>query len=289
MILTPELRARLERLSIVTRRRVSAQWSGRHSSRHKGESLDFADYREYVPGDDFRRIDHNLWARLGVLLIRQFEAEEEMPLKVVIDTSRSMSFYGKFEVAQVLAGMLSYMGLAGGDRVQLFAVPGDEGRSLQIGPVGRHLSQWPRLEAWLEGLEPTEAGSLASAVRRLSGEGTVRGSLILVSDLLTPDWQPALDGLAVGSGGVVLHVLGREEMEPDLAGDLHLTDSERGGELAVSTSEDTMRRYRDALERFALEAQGRARRSGLDYVLVPALPGAADQVLSALARAEAVR
>ena len=81
-----------------------AQWSGRHSSRHKGESLDFADYREYVPGDDFRRIDHNLWARLGVLLVRQFEAEEELPLKVVIDTSASMGFYGKLETARTLAG-----------------------------------------------------------------------------------------------------------------------------------------------------------------------------------------
>ena len=73
MLLEAELRGRLERLSLRSRRRVMAQWSGRHSSRHKGESLDFADYREYVPGDDFRRIDHNLWARLGVLLVRQFE------------------------------------------------------------------------------------------------------------------------------------------------------------------------------------------------------------------------
>jgi uncharacterized protein (DUF58 family) len=289
MILTPELRARLERLSVQSRRRVSAQWAGRHSSRHKGESLDFADYREYVPGDDFRRIDHNLWARLGVLLVRQFEAEEELPLKVVLDTSKSMSFFSKFEVARVLAAMLAYLGLAGGDRVQLFAVPGDEGHAVRLGPVGRHLSQWPRLELWLESLQPTGSGSLSSAVRRLSGEGTVRGSLILVSDLLTPDWQPALDGLAVGSGGVVLHVLGQEELSPDLAGDLRLADSESGGELEVSTSEDTMHRYREALERFALEASGRARRSGLDYVLVPALPGAPDQVLAALARAEAVR
>lgn len=289
MILTPELRARLERLSVQSRRRVSAQWAGRHSSRHKGESLDFADYREYVPGDDFRRIDHNLWARLGVLLVRQFEAEEELPLKVVLDTSKSMSFFSKFEVARVLAAMLAYLGLAGGDRVQLFAVPGDEGNAVRLGPVGRHLSQWPRLELWLESLQPTGRGSLASAVRRLSGEGTVRGSLILVSDLLTPDWQPALDGPAVGSGGVVLHVLGQEELSPDLAGDLRLADSESGGELEVSTSEDTMHRYREALERFALEASGRARRSGLDYVLVPALPGAPDQVLAALARAEAVR
>ena len=107
MLLDAELRGRLERLSLQSRRRVTAQWSGRHSSRHKGESLDFADYREYVPGDDFRRIDHNLWARLGVLLVRQFEAEEELPLKVVVDTSASMGFYRKLETAQRLAAMMS--------------------------------------------------------------------------------------------------------------------------------------------------------------------------------------
>jgi uncharacterized protein (DUF58 family) len=288
VILTPELRARLERLTIVSRRRVTAQWAGRHSSRHKGESLDFADYREYVPGDDFRRIDHNLWARLGVLLVRQFEAEEELPLRIVIDTSRSMGFYAKFDVARVLAGMITYLGLAGGDRVQLVSIPGSQGRGLTLGPAARHLSQWPRLERWLEELEPEGGGALAPALRRLAGEGPIRGSLVVVSDLLTDDWRPALDGLAVSTGGVVLHVLGREELDPELAGDLRLADAETGREQPVSTSEETMRRYREGLESFASEAAGRARRSGLDYVLVPALPQAPEQVLAALARAETV-
>jgi uncharacterized protein (DUF58 family) len=289
MLLSAELRGLLERLSIITRRRVISQWAGRHSSRHKGESLDFADYREYVPGDDFRRIDHNLWARLGVLLVRQFEAEEELPFKVVVDSSASMGFYRKLEVARLLAGMMAYLGLAGGDRVQLMAIPGDGERSVQLGPAGRHLSRWPQLESWLEALSAGGTAPLAPAVRRLAGEGPNRGSIVLISDLLTPDWQTALDGLGLGAGGVVLHVLGAEELDPELAGDLRLADAESGRELAVSTSEETMRRYRAALESFASEAAGRSRRAGLDYVLVPAVEGAAEQVLGALARAEAVK
>ncbi|MGH8874862.1 MAG: DUF58 domain-containing protein, partial [Acidimicrobiia bacterium] len=87
MLLSADLRERLERLALRSRFRVRGQWSGRHTSVRKGESLDFADYREYVPGDDFRRIDHHLWARLGVLLVRRFEAEEELPVKVAVDTS----------------------------------------------------------------------------------------------------------------------------------------------------------------------------------------------------------
>lgn len=287
MLLSAELRGRLERLSLVTRRRVIAQWSGRHASRHKGESLDFADYRPYVPGDDFRRIDHNLWARLGVLLVRQFEAEEELPIRVVIDASASMGFYRKLEVGKVLAAMVAYLGLAAGDRVQLVMLGGGP-KAVTIGPAGRHLSRWPLLESWLEDLAPSGGGELAPALRRLAGEGPNRGALIIVSDLMSPDFGPALDGLGLGAGGVVLHVLGEEELDPGLAGDLRLADAETQNEVAVSTSEDTMRRYRKALEDFASEAAGRARRAGLDYVLVPATDDAADQVLAALARAESV-
>jgi uncharacterized protein (DUF58 family) len=224
-----------------------------------------------------------------VLLVRQFEAEEELPLKVVLDVSKSMEFYGKTEIGKVLAGMIAYLGLAGGDRIQLFAVGGAGSRSLQAGPVGRHLARWPQLESWIEQLAPGGGGELAPALRQLVGEGTTRGALVLVSDLLSPDFGKALDGLGVGSGGIVLHVLGQEELDPSLAGDLRLADSESGGEVEVSTSEDAMRRYRQALESFATEAAARARRAGLDYVLVPATTDAPMQVLGALARTEALR
>ena len=100
-----------------------------------GESLDFADYREYHPGDDFRRIDYNLWARLGVVLIRLFEAEDEMPLQVVVDNSASMGFGDKFPTAQRLAAMVAYLGLASGERVRLATVPGS-GPAVVAGPVG---------------------------------------------------------------------------------------------------------------------------------------------------------
>ena len=103
MLLTPELRGRLDRLSLATRGRVQALWAGGHASVRLGESLDFADYRPYVPGDDFRKIDHNLWARLGQVLVRQYEAEEELPLRLVLDASASMSLYDKHPTALELA------------------------------------------------------------------------------------------------------------------------------------------------------------------------------------------
>lgn len=286
MLLEPRLRARLERLALSVRGRVTAQWAGRHSSTRLGESLDFADYRPYQPGDDYRRIDHNLRARLGVVMVRQYEAEQELPIEVVADLSGSMGMYGKADVARRLAGMVAYMGLAAGDRVGLWSIPGEGGRSEVQGPGGRHLSAWPRLEAWLEQRPVAGAATLRNIGRRLAGSG---GSVVLVSDLMMEEWSEVVDGLAATAGGLVLHLLAPEELDPSLAGDLDLIDVESGARVPVSTSEEVMRRYRRAVEEFAVDAARRARRAGLDYLLVEASPGAEERALQGLASREIVR
>lgn len=286
MLLEPRFRARLERLSLGVHGRVRAQWAGRHSSSRLGESLDFADYRPYQPGDDYRRIDHNLRARLGVLMIRQFEAEQELPIEVVLDLTGSMGLHGKDESARRLAAMVAYMGLAAGDRVRVWAVPGDGGRSEIMGPSGRHLSAWPRIEAWLEQRPVSGSGTLRNAGRRLAGSG---GSVVLVSDLLMEEWAEVVDGLAPTAGGLVLHLLAPEELDPSLAGDLDLVDVESGLRVPVSTTEDVLAQYRRAVETFATDAARRSRRAGLDYLLVESGPGAEERALEGLARREVVR
>ncbi len=287
MLLDRTLRARIERLSFTARRRVRARWAGRHPSYRKGESLDFADYREYTPGDDYRRIDHALWARLGTPLVREFEAEEELPLDVVVDLTQSMTFGQKAHTARVLTGLVTYLALSGGDRVRLHALGGPDPAKWATGPGGRHLSAWPRLETWLETRPEGGTGLLEPPIRAFAA-GPVRGSVVVVSDLLTDDWERALDGLAGTGGGVVLHVLSPAELSPDLAGDLELVDSETGRTVAVSMSEQAAETYRARVERFAVDAAARARRAGCDYVLVPAGPDAADATLAALAAAEVI-
>lgn len=288
MLLSAELRARLERLSLVSRKRVRASFGGRHASTHKGESLDFADYRPYVVGDDYRRIDHNLHARLGQLVVRQFEAEEELAVRVIVDTSASMGMYAKHEMAVTIAGMVSYLALAGGDRVSLYALPGKD-RPLAIGPAGRHLSQWPLLERWLESLSAGGTVPMDGVLRTLVGSSTNRGATVLVSDLLDPAWERTLDGAGLGAGGLILHLLASSEITPELVGDLMLVDVEHGTRTPVSTSEDTVRAYRVALEEFVTGVAGRARRAGLDYLLVPTTPDAPERVLAALASTGAIR
>lgn len=283
MLLEPDLRAGLERLALRSRGRLRGVWGGRHRSVRRGESLDFADYRPYTPGDDFRRIDYNTWARLGVVLVRLFEAEDEMPLRVLLDASSSMRFGNKFAVAQRLAGVITYLGLAGGDGIRLGLVPGRQPGSIP-GPNGRHLSSWARLEAWLEDLEPGGGTDLAGGARYAVGQVATRGPAVLISDLQAPSWEQALDLLGAGPGGLVLHVLSAAELEPELTGDLTLVDSETGQEIPVSLNPEAVAAYRRRVEAFLQEAKGRARRNGLEYLLVEAVPGAHRELAGQLVR-----
>ena len=288
MLLEPALRSRLERLVLSQRTRLRGLWAGRHRSVRLGESLDFADYREYHPGDDFRRIDYNLWARLGVVLVRLFEAEDEMPLQIVVDTSASMDFGAKFPTAQRLAAMIAYLGLASGERVRLVTVPAADRPYLQ-GPWARHTSSWPRVERWIEALEPEGGTDLPAAARLMAAPGAHRGPVVLVSDLLAPGWDTAIDLLGAVGGGVVLHVLAPEELEPELTGDLTLRDVETRAEVAVSVSEQAAARYRQRAGEFLERASARSRRAGMTYLTVPAVDGALDAALRDLVSAGTVR
>lgn len=278
MLLDATQRSRLERLALHGKRRLRGVWSGRHRSMRLGESLDFADYREYFPGDDFRRIDYNLWARLGVVLIRLFEAEDEMPLSVLVDTSASMGFGAKFRTMQRLAAMVAYLALASGERVRLVTVPA-AGRPSLSGPWGRHVAAWPRLEEWLEALTPGGGTDLPAAARLMVAPGAHRGPVVLISDLLTADWGTAVDLLGAIGGGVVLHVLDPSELDPEVTGDVTLRDVETGREVQVSLSDAALDRYRSRVTDFLADAARRAQRAGLDHVTVVAGEHSIDRAL----------
>lgn len=284
MILDAPTRARLERMALASRRRVRGRFAGRHRSSRYGESLDFADYRPYVAGDDYRRIDHQLRARLGVTLIRLFESEDELPIRVVLDMSASMGFERKEQTAKEVAAAIIFLALAGGDRVVPVAIPGRGGRTHLPGPVGRHISAWPEIEAWIEALTPAGGTPLPDVVGHLLRTSTMRGPAVIVSDLLTPAWPSAIDSLGVASGGLIVHVLGRSEIEPVVSGDLRLLDAETGTEVDVSTDQHTIAAYQLQVDTFLDEARSRSHRVDLDYVLVPAIPSALDDTVAALAR-----
>lgn len=254
-VLDPSAVARLRRLRLVTRRRIDGRYAGAHPSRRHGTSMDFADYRAYVPGDDPRWVDAKAYARLGRLLTKRYEAEYEAALRVVVDTSASMGFGGKGHALRAVAAGLATVALGGGDRVRVLLA----GDPVDPGPWLRGARGLAEAQQRVGGLEIGGTADLAAAVRRARSEGP-RGPVALVSDLLFDGWEDVVVELAAGDG-VLVHLLGRADVEPDVRGDLRLVDAETGTEVDVAVGEralaDHARARDDWLERVRRAASGR--------------------------------
>src|SRR6202171_2559429 len=139
-LLEPALLRRLEALALQVRRAVSGQMGGERRSKAHGRSVEFADFRSYSPGDDFRLIDWNAYARLARFMLRLFVAEQELPLSIFVDVSGSMDWGrpNKAETAKRLAGAIAYLALAALDRVRLtvFAAGNTSGSASSRGRRG---------------------------------------------------------------------------------------------------------------------------------------------------------
>lgn len=266
MLLEPAVLARLERLALVTNKRLPGSMSGEHRSNRLGSSVDFADWRAYQPGDDFRRIDYQIYARLDRLLVRMYEAEDELSLRVVIDASRSMSFGSKLDAAKRLAGALLYLAACRRDRAQVWVV---DGNGVRASPWCRSKPAASSVFSWIEEVEAEGTVSLHAALRRIAASGGLPGMTVVLSDLLTEDWEAAVGALAgPRAEASVLHMLSRAERDPPERGDLHLVDSESESSLDVSLSETVIRRYRERVDDWLGKVKEACRRREIHYRLV---------------------
>ena len=266
-LLDPGFLARLERLQLGTRRALAGRLAGEHRSPARGASVDFADYREYHPGDDFRRIDYAAYARLDVLLVRLFEGEDDLQLRLLVDTSASMASGGKLDQAKRVAAALGFVALVRRDPVSLHCFPLD-----RPGPRFTGRAGVPALFAHLSTLSAEGATPFAAAATSLLARPGPAGLTVVVSDLLTPEWEAGISRLpARGGDVVVVHVLAGEELSPgaaadELAGDLDLVDVETGERVAVSLSPRTLDDFERAASAWADGVAARCRRSGAAYV-----------------------
>jgi uncharacterized protein (DUF58 family) len=263
-LLEPALLARLERLQVATRRRLAGQLSAEHRSPRHGATLDFAEYREYHPGDDYRRVDYAALARLDQLLVRLYEAEDDLTVRLLVDTSGSMATGDKMGQARRIAAALGFVALVRRDAVTVHGVP-----SARHAPrfTGRHATA--ALFAHLEALAPGGETRFVAAARDLLARPGPPGLTVLISDLLTPDWDDGVTRLP-GRGGdlTVVHVLAAEEVRPNLVGDLDLVDRETGARVPVSLSPDALRRYERLALAWADRVALRCRQMGAAYVRV---------------------
>jgi uncharacterized protein (DUF58 family) len=262
-LLDPSTLARLERLQLGTRRRLAGSIGGEHRSPHHGTTLDFADFRPYNPGDDFRRIDHLALARLDRLLIRLYEAEDDVTVRLLLDTSSSMAGDVLVQATRAAAA-LGFTALTRRDTVSVHTFPLD-----RPPPTFRGRSGIAPLFAHLEALDADGTTDFVAAVTDLLSRRGPVGLTVLVSDLLTPDWERGITRLpARGGDVVVVHVLDHETLDPPQSGDLELVDSETGETVAVSMSPATRRDYQALALAWADGVAQRCRQVGAAYVRV---------------------
>lgn len=246
-LLTPEFLARLEHLELVSKKIFLGKLKGERRSKRKGQSVEFADYRPYVVGDDLRFLDWNLMARLDRLFIRLFLEEEDLHLSILVDNSSSMGFGSpsKLDYAKQVAAALGFIGLVNQDRLVVRALNEVPGRLPAL--RGRR-SVWRFLD-FLATVGPAGAGDLTRAVRSFSLTATGKGVVVLLSDCMEKGGcEDALRYLVARRFDIfVIQILSREEIEPDFVGDLKLVDCEDDDVAEVTVSRPLLTRYKQNL------------------------------------------
>jgi uncharacterized protein (DUF58 family) len=248
-LLAPEFLRRLEQATLASRRLLAGRTRGERRSAQRGASQEFADYRGYAPGDDLRYLDWRAYARLQRLFLKLFMEEEDLHVYFLVDTSASMGFGApeKLPWAVRAAAALGYMALCSGDRVQVYGCGGEEERSRLF----RGKGAGPELFGWLGKLGAAGPTPLLTSVRALQASAPAPGLTFVLSDLLTPEWEPALARLATVRGeACVLQVLAPDEYSPDRSGDLLLVDAETQDTREVTMGAGLLRRYHEERDAF---------------------------------------
>lgn len=242
-ILSPQDLRLLAPLRFAPRRPFAGRMRGERLSRKKGISIEFADYRDYVSGDDLRHLDWNVLARLDRPTIRTYQDEDDLAVYVALDTSASMDFGEptKFSHAQCLAEVLGFIALIGQDAAIPISigVPDPPGRALR----GR--GSYPALARWVKDRKAEGRTGLTASLHRVADAGLRPGMFLCITDGLDPG---AADGLkAVASRGheiALIQVLSDIERDPDLEGDLRLLDAETDSAVEVTAHSQTLREYK---------------------------------------------
>jgi len=243
-LLDEVLLRQLMRIRIEGDRSLTDWLAGEHEGMRKMQSLEFEDYRGYAPGDDFRLIDWNAYARLGDLFVKTSLAEEALPVSLLVDCSRSMDWGqpNKLRYAKRLAAALGALALMHGDSVRVFGL--GDGGALPGAPL-YSTGDMAALSAELERLPVFPATDLAGSVAVFGQVADQRGLVILLSDLLAPMAQIEMLGfLALQSrAAFAIHIVDPAEAAPPLHGAVELRDSETGGSSLLSITPAVRQRY----------------------------------------------
>ena len=258
-LIDSRLMARLDHLDVVSRKIFSGRVQGERRSKRRGQSVEFADFRPYVAGDDLRFVDWNIYGRLDRLFLKIFLEEEDLSLQVAIDASASMNWGdpAKFEFARRLAMALSYIGLVNQNRVSLASFGGLDAEGAPAGLQrlsnlrGRRRTH--EVGKWLLDLEPGGGEAFEEAMKSIALSRQGRGVMIVISDFLNKDGFETGLRYVAGRGYDVfaMQLLSPQEIDPlahGMSGDLRLVDLEDEDQAEVTVNAAVLRGYKDRLD-----------------------------------------
>jgi len=250
MLFPPDFLTRLEYLSIISKRVFRGSLLAQRRTVQMGSGIEFSDHREYSPGDDFRYLDWNIYARHGDLLLKRFQEEQDLHVYLMLDCSRSMGFGdpAKFDLARQLVAALAYIALADLDRINVLAF---SDTIIDEFPLTRGKAQILPLMKFLENLEVSGADtSIARGVQGLVHRSGRSGMTVVVSDLFDESgFESGLDQLRYRRyDGHVLQLHDQKELDPPMLGDVEMVDVETGSNRKVTVTERNIRKYKQLFE-----------------------------------------
>lgn len=265
--LEPAVLGRLMALPLHARQAMLGSVSGKHRSPVRGSSLEFAQYRKYVPGDDTRRLDWRTWGRSDRFYIKEFEADTNLRLCLLIDTSASMGFgpagATRLDYARRLAGTLGYLAAQQGDAVGLWSVAG---APLEI-PARRGAAHVGLVLDQMADLRPVGGATLLSALHDAAEKIRQRALVVIFSDFFLPpaELKVAIQHLRFRRHDVTaFHLLDQQELDFDFDRPARFVDLE-GGESVLADPSLIARNYREAVRIYLSEIDEMVRTTGLDY------------------------
>jgi uncharacterized protein (DUF58 family) len=266
--LPPEAIARISRLEVLARNVVEGFLSGLHRSPYFGQSVEFAQHREYAPGDDIRRIDWKVWSKTDRYYIKQYEEETNLRTTLLVDLSESMQFgssqLNKYEYACRLAASLSYLLLRQQDSVGMMTFDNAVRSTIPPSSKQNHLQS---ILASLDVQKPAKKTDLQSLLGQVADQQTRRGLIVLISDLFV-DRAGLFKGLKLlrtrGHDVMVFHVMDDEELDFNFAGTTKFEGMEEMGDL-ICDPRSLREGYLAAVTAFVDDIRRHCTRQMIDY------------------------
>jgi uncharacterized protein (DUF58 family) len=249
-----DFQRKLDYLALVSRKVFAGRMRAERRTKKSGSGIEFADHRDYQPGDDFRTLDWNVYQKFGRLLVRLYEEEEDLSIYFIVDASASMAFGdgAKLRYAKKLCAALAYVGLANLDRVTIVST---SDQVMDRMPQTRGKARIFKVFRFLRALQPAGQTDLGDALKTFVAQHKRRGLAVLISDLYDPaGFEKGINVLRYNKfDPFVIHVVDRREARPDLHGDVLLYDCETGDEREVTVTKGVLDKFGQVYEEYLAE------------------------------------